>query len=113
MRQSKWFSLLAVFFIMVVCAPAAQAVLLDVGPTNLPSPPGNGFPFWYRDTNRLALEPCLSKAALPSGPACVLLADPGFNPALPIVFPTNYPIETFYFVSDAILNVGAGGGFKV
>jgi Big-like domain-containing protein/cadherin-like protein len=112
-RHSKWFLFLAVFFVLALCAPTAQAVLLDVGPTDLPSPPGNGFPFWYRDTNRLALAPCLSQTVLPSGPACVLLADPGFNPALAVVFPTNYPIETFYFVSDAILNVGAGGGFKI
>jgi len=109
------------------CA-TAQAALLDVGPiapevlgSTMASLPtiGNGFPLWYRDTTRLPLEPCLSKAVLPSGPACVLLADPGFNPALPIQFgaagavPSNYPIETFYFVSDAILNVGAGGGQRI
>jgi hypothetical protein len=113
-RFGKWFLLIAVFFMMAVFVAPAQAVLLDVGPTNLPSPPQNGFPFWYRDLNRVALAPCLSQAVLPSGPACVLLPDPGFNPALPIVFPTNYPIETFYFVSDALLTVGgAGGGQKI
>jgi hypothetical protein len=117
-KFTRLLSLLSVFFMLAVYAATAQAVLLDVGPADLPSPPGNGFPFWYRDTNRLALEPCLSQAVLPSGPACVLLADPGFNPALPIVFPNpptnpgNYPIETFYFVSDAILNVNGGGRIK-
>jgi hypothetical protein len=112
-RFSRWFSLLAVFFMLAAYCTTAQAVLLDVGPADVPSPPGHGFPFWYRDTNRLPLEPCLSPAVLPSGPACVLLADPGFNPVNPVAFPTNFPEETFYFVADAILNVGAGGAQKV
>jgi hypothetical protein len=65
------------------------------------------FPQWYQDTTGRALDLCLSPAVLPSGPACVLLADPGFNPALAIAFPGNFPSESFYMVADATL-AGAG-----
>jgi hypothetical protein len=34
-------------------------------------------------------------------PFCVLLANTGFNPALPVVFPTNFPVEFFYWIADA------------
>jgi Bacterial Ig domain len=117
-RLTGWFSLLAVFFMLAVYCTTAQAALLDVGPV-VPevigsSPPtlGHGFPAWYRDTTRMPLEPCLSPALLPSGPACVLLPDPGFIPLNTMIFPTNYPIETFYFVSDAIVNPAGGGKIK-
>ncbi len=33
-----------------------------VGPTNVPSPPGNGFPKWYQDLNGLVLDFCLPDA---------------------------------------------------
>ena len=78
-------------------APSAHAVLSNVGPTDVPSPPGNGFPFWYSDTNGLFLDLCLPKnqAQLNAG-VCLILpppAVPGFN--LPLVFPTNFPDESF------------------
>ena len=59
--------------------------------------PANGYPLWYEDANGLRVEPCLNSA----DPFCVLLADPGFNPANPVVFPTNFPVEYFYFVADS------------
>ena len=62
------------------------------------NPPGidaNGFPTWYQDENAVQLQPCINVAE-----PCVLLADPGFNPALPMVFPTNFPVEFFYTVAD-------------
>jgi len=67
----------------------APAVSPSVDPTH-------GFPLWYQDATGLRLEPCLDT----KGP-CVLLADPGFNPANPVVFPTNFPSEFFYTVVDA------------
>jgi hypothetical protein len=59
--------------------------------------PANGYPLWYQDANGIRVEPCLDS----SDPFCVLLADPGFNPANPVVFPTNFPVEFFYFVADS------------
>ena len=108
-RFTSWLSFLTVCFMLALYCSTAQAVLLDVGPTNLPSPPGNGIPAWYRDTNRLPLGPCLSQATFPGGlAACILLPDPGFNPALPLVFPTNFPSESFYFLADAALTSRVG-----
>jgi len=87
----------------------AHAVLSTVGPTN----PGNGFPTFYQDTKGVSLSPCLS-TQLSAGPGgafmCVLLADPGYDPALPIVFPSNFPLEFFYWMADA---VGLGPNVKV
>jgi hypothetical protein len=59
--------------------------------------PANGFPLWYQDANGVRVEQCLNSA----DPFCVLLPDPGFNPANPVVFPTNFPVEFFYFVADS------------
>ena len=69
----------------------------------------NGFPIWYEDSNGLRLEPCLSG---PNGfdPNCALLADPGFNPSQPIVFPTNFPEEMFYWSADGSMDIGADTG---
>ena len=72
---------------------AQPAVSTTVDPTH-------GFPIWYQDGSLPAgvrVEPCLDAA---SG-KCVLLADPGFNPANPIVFPSNFPSEFFYAIADA------------
>lgn len=109
-RVARWLSLLTVCFMLAAFCSTAGAALLDVGPADLPSPPGHGFSAWYRDLNRVPLEPCLSLTQLPGGGACILLADPGdvYNPALPAVYPTNFPSEMFYFIADATINVPAG-----
>ena len=61
-----------------------------------------GFPSWFQDGNGLRLEPCLA----PVG-TCVLLGDAGFDPALPVVWPTNYPVESFYSLADSdLVNYG-------
>lgn len=93
-------------------AGSAQAALLDVGPTvpevvgstgaNL----GHGFPLWYRDTNRVPLEVCLSTAASPTvagGLMCSLLPGPGFNLTAPLAFTSNFPDELFWWTGDARL----------
>ena len=61
-----------------------------------------GFPNWFQDGNGVRLEQCLVNDG-----NCVLLGDSGFNPSLPVVFPTNYPIEAFYSIADSdILTFG-------
>ncbi len=76
------------------------------------------FPAWYQDTFGLPLELCLSPANIAAGerpgmlggPACTLLANPGiFDPGLPMVFPTNFPDESFYFMGDAAITDAATG----
>ncbi len=55
-----------------------------------------GFPSWFQDSNGLRLEPCLAQDG-----NCILLPDAGFNPALPVAWPTNYPLEAFYALADS------------
>jgi hypothetical protein len=109
-RFTPWFSLLTVCLMLAVYSTTAQAALLDVGPT-VPqvlnsSPPQHGFPLWYRDTNRVPLEVCLSTALSPTVPGafmCSILPTPGFNPAVPMAFTGNFPDELFYWTGDARL----------
>ncbi|MEI8241562.1 MAG: choice-of-anchor D domain-containing protein, partial [Actinomycetota bacterium] len=74
--------------------------------------PRNGFPAYMQDGNANRVEPCLEATS-----NCVLLADAGFNPANPVVFPTNFPVEFFYSLAETqpvatpgcpAANVGAG-----
>ena len=109
MRKNKnWLVLIFGLVLLLGLGQAAQAALKAVGPID----PGNGFPTWYSDFNDLTLELCLPNAAEIAAAAC-FVAGPPFNPALPIVFPTNFPDESFYFVASATLdvpNVPIGGG---
>lgn len=67
----------------------------------------DGFPDWYQDDNGVRVQPCLD----PADPNCIVLADTGFDPGLPLAFPANYPGEFFYQIadSDAIVTPGCGG----
>lgn len=59
----------------------------------------DGFPDWYQDDNGVRVQPCLDA----SDPNCVVLADAGFDPTLPLNFPSNYPSEFFYQITDSDL----------
>jgi len=92
--------------------PTGQAALNAVDPGPYTAATGF-FPQWYQDAHAVALELCLSKAqstrvpGAPGAPSymCTLLPNPGiFNDLLPIVFPTNYPDEGFYFTADAAID---------
>ena len=104
MKKRNW-CLLAAFLVLLILggwAPSARAGLSAVGPTDLPSPPGNGYPFWYQDATGMTLDLCLPKV----GPqvtlgACGALVIP--NPSAPISFPGNFPDESFYFLSSSVL----------
>ncbi len=83
--------------ILATACFSAHADLARVGPTNLPSPPGNGFPLWYQGLSGLVLDLCLPNATDPGQlqqGAC-LLTGVGVEP--PYTFPTNFPGEAFYF----------------
>ena len=69
-----------------------------------PAVDADGFPRWYQDDDGVRLEQCLEQGT----GRCVLLADPGFDPAQPISFPDNYPEESFYAIADSDL-VGTPG----
>ncbi len=88
---------------------SAYADLARVGPTNLPSPAGHGFPNWYQDLNGTVLDLCLPNASDPGAlqqNAC-LLVGPGL-PDPPYSFPTNFPDEAFYFNATALLDMPSG-----
>src|SRR5512137_179609 len=83
---------------MLLLAVTSRADLNRVGPANVPSPPGHGFPTWYQDLNGLTLDFCLPDANDPGQlqqTAC-LLVGPGL-PTPPYAFPTNFPDEVFYY----------------
>jgi len=88
---------------------SANADLARVGPANLPSPPGHGFPKWYQDLNGAVLDLCLPNAS-DSGAlqqnAC-LLVGPGL-PDPPYSFPDNFPDEAFYFNASSLLDMPSG-----
>jgi hypothetical protein len=46
----KRLEILLVLALLLASVTSAQAVLFRVGPNDVPSPPGNGFPLWYQDT---------------------------------------------------------------
>jgi hypothetical protein len=79
--------------------------LAAVGPVD----PGNGYPQFYQDKAGQALEQCLD--IVTPGDPCGLLLLGSVNPKLPIVFPTNFPNEWFYWMaSSRVLDVGGGKG---
>lgn len=64
-----------------------------------------GFPRWYQDDGDPANPAAAATRVVPcldvTNPYCVILPDATFNAALPLVFPTNYPGEAFYYLADA------------
>ncbi|MFJ7792434.1 hypothetical protein [Pseudomonas sp. NPDC096950] len=95
----------------------AQAALFAVDPG--PYVPANGsFAAWYQDTHGRTLDLCLSKAlssrvaSAPGAPSymCLLGAVPGvFDDTQPIVFPSNFPDEAFWFTGDGSIVDAARG----
>jgi len=100
----KQLSKIAIAATMLAFASVATADLNRVGPANVPSPPGHGFPLWYQDLNGLVLDLCMPTTNATNDPlalqetAC-LLEIPG-----PYTFPSYFPDEAFYFrgVSDPL-----------
>ncbi len=90
-------------FCGLIMATGAQAALFRVGPNDVPSPPGNGYPFWYQDTAGLALDLCIPDTTNQFTP-CLIAPLPGQPlPTLPFSFPDNWLDEFFWFGADATL----------
>ncbi|AOE87532.1 hypothetical protein [Pseudomonas sp. TCU-HL1] len=104
-------------FFFVVAAEQVPAALyaVDPGPYN---PDIGSFAAWYQDTHGRTLDLCLSKAqstrvpGAPGAPSymCSLLPEPGvYDDAQPLVFPTNFPPEAFWFTADAAITDATSG----
>ena len=90
---------------LAVLSLAAHADLARVGPRNIPSPAGNGFPLWYQDLNGLALDLCLPNA---SDPGNLQMANCLLTAPQPYTFPTLFPDESFYVRGTADLPLPGG-----
>ena len=107
----------AALVVSALAQGVAQAALFAVDPG--PYLPANGsFAAWYQDTHGRTLDLCLSKAVssrVPSAPGaptymCNLLPAPGiFDDTQPLVFPTNFPDEAFWFTGDGTIVDAARG----
>ena len=98
--------------LLVVAAEQAPAALFDVdqGPYN---PDIGSFAAWYQDTHGRTLDLCLSRAVSSRGGVgtpgaatymCPLLPEPGvYDDTQPLVFPSNFPPEAFWFTADAAI----------
>ena len=107
----------AVLVVSALAQGLSQAALfaVDTGPY---IPANGGFAAWYQDSHGRTLDLCLSKAVssrvpgTPGAPTymCNLLPTPGvFDDAQPVVFPTNFPDEAFWFTADAAIVDAARG----
>ncbi|GID99039.1 hypothetical protein Adu01nite_03900 [Paractinoplanes durhamensis] len=85
----------------VVVTPAAPRAgkLVQVGPIA-----EHGFPSWFRDSNDVRLEACVTL----DDPLCPALADEVPDPEQPVSFPDNFPGEFFYQLDDATLTLTSG-----
>ncbi|TFB32288.1 hypothetical protein [Pseudomonas sp. F01002] len=107
----------AALVVSALAQGVAQAALFAVDPG--PYVQANGsFAAWYQDTHGRTLDLCLSKAVssrVPSAPGaptymCNLLPAPGiFDDTQPLVFPTNFPDEAFWFTGDGTIVDAARG----
>src|SRR3989442_15935323 len=105
-RTLKWWISLAV--VLCIALPAGLAFAQAAGLAAVGAPePAHGFPKWYLDKNGLQLAPCLDAGA--ADPCGLIAAGALPNPALPVVFPTNFPNEVFYNRATARID-GIGGG---
>src|SRR5262245_32254696 len=88
----------------LICGVAsAQLGFPQVGPID----PNNGFPAWYKDTNGLSLDLCLTDPLLCLLPGPVTLSNPG-RP-FPLNYGGTFPDEIFYQRCDASMPTNNGG----
>src|SRR5437762_2746740 len=109
MNALKWWISLAI--VLCIALPASLAFAEAAGLAAVGAPdPAHGFPKWYLDKNGLQLAPCLDAGA--ADPCGLIAAGALPNPALPVVFPSNFPNEVFYNRATARIDGIGGGAFR-
>src|SRR6266581_336580 len=109
MNALKWWISLAIVLCIALPAGLAFAQAAGLGAVGAVDP-AHGFPKWYIDKNGLQLAPCLDAGA--ADPCGLIAAGALPNPALPVVFPTNFPNEVFYNRATARIDGIGGGAFR-
>lgn len=88
----------------------AELTAVDAGPFTAAS---GYFPRWYQDAQGDSLELCLSKATssrVRGGFMCTLLPTPGiFDDTKQIVFPNNFPDESFWMLAETSIDDPGNG----
>jgi len=108
-----WIALVALMCVALSTGPALAQQAQGQGLMNVePTDPSTGYPSGYQDKKGLTLAQCLVFPTDPQAPVpdpCGLIGTVP-NDNAPIVFPTNFPDESFYSRAVAVINnVGAGG----
>src|SRR4051812_50062298 len=90
-------------------AVGALATVMDAGPrggslVQVGPIAEHGFPAWYRDSNNVRLEPCLTL----DDPLCAVTPDTLPNPDAPVSYPGNFPDEFFYQLAGASVPLSTG-----
>ncbi|MBM7455945.1 hypothetical protein HNR62_001824 [Oceanisphaera litoralis] len=115
--MNKWTrTIITPIGLFVATVGPAQAALSVVAPGPHTAISG-GFPLWYEDENGLQLELCTSKA-VNGGTAgaymCTLINEPGvFDDADPLIFPDNWPGETFWFLAETSIPEVGNSGYEL
>ncbi len=85
---------------VVIPPPTARTgSLVQVGPVA-----DHGFPAWYRDSNGIRLEACVTL----EDPLCSTLPDEVPDPDAPVSYPDNFPGEFFYQLAGAEVTMTNG-----
>lgn len=92
---------------VVLLSVGVRAELSRVGPSDIPSPPGHGFPRWYQDAAGVVLDLCIPESTLQLDP-CLAALLPG-DPLPPYSFPDVFLDEYFWFGADALIDLPGGG----
>ena len=83
---------------VVVTSAPRVGKLVQVGPIA-----EHGFPAWYRDSNNVRLEACVTE-----DPLCPVLLSEVPTPDAPISYPGNFPGEFFYQLAGAAVTLTNG-----
>jgi hypothetical protein len=103
--------ILALTVLLMVAAPAANAALkaFSPNPVTVNGVPIPGLPAWIQDQNGVSVGLCFDLLN------CGINGMPGFNPAVALSFPANFPDVPFFFdaVTDPVTFANGSTAFYI